>query len=302
MSQVLLFYKYVDIEAPEILAADLRALAKELSLTGRILIAEEGINGTVEGSVENTEAFAEKFLENPLFSDVSVKRSEGDGEAFPKLSVKVREEIVGTDFPKEEAYPQMRTAPRISPEELRSWYERGEDFTIVDMRNDYEYASGHFKDSIDPGLQASRDLPSRIPVLEPLKKKKVLTVCTGGIRCEKMSAYLMNNGFEDVYQLEDGIHGYMQKYPGKDFVGTLYTFDKRKTMHFGDGEVADESGNVQTLAREIVGICYLCEAKTEEYVNCANDYCHRHFLACHNCQTGTKTYCSLLCEETASSN
>ena len=290
--QVLLFYKYVNIEDPDGLADSLRALATELSLTGRVIVAWEGINGTLEGTIENTEAFTKKFLENPLFSDVNVKSSEGIGEAFPKLSVKVREEIVGTHFPLEDACPQVRTAPRIKAEVLRSWYEKGEDFTIVDMRNDYEYASGHFKGSIDPGMQASRDLPDRIAVLEPLKKKKVLTVCTGGIRCEKMSAYLLNNGFEDVYQLEDGIHGYMQKYPGKDFVGALYTFDKRKTMHFGAGEDSE---------REIVGTCYLCEEKTEEYVNCANDYCHRHFLACLNCQTGNKTYCSELCKETAGS-
>ena len=294
--QVLLFYKYIDITDPAELADSLRTLAKELNLTGRILIATEGINGTVEGSIENTEVFAQKFLENPLFSDVSVKRSEGTGEAFPKLSVKVREEIVGTRYPQEDAYPQMRTAPRITAEELRDWFERGEEFEIVDMRNDYEFASGHFKGSIDPGMQASRDLPEKLPMLEPLKKKKVLTVCTGGIRCEKMSAYLLNNGFEDVYQLEDGIHGYMQKYPGKDFVGALYTFDKRKTMHFGDGE---ENG--QKIEREIVGTCYLCGDKTEEYVNCGNDYCHRHFLACINCQTGERTFCSEICKETAGS-
>ncbi len=294
MYQVLLFYKYVDVAEPEALAQALRAKAQELSLLGRVLVATEGINGTLEGKTEDTEQFAKWFLSkecaNGIFSDVSVKRSEGTGDAFPKLSVKVREEIVGTKFSKEDACPQVRTAPRISAEELRNWFENNEDFTIIDMRNDYEYASGHFKGSIDPGLQASRDLPEKLPELEAkgLKKKKVLTVCTGGIRCEKMSAYLMNNGFEDVYQLEDGIHGYMQKYPGKDFVGALYTFDKRKTMDFG-GE------------REVVGTCYLCEAKTEEYVNCANDLCHRHFLVCAECQTGPKTYCSELCQYTKAS-
>ncbi len=287
--QILLFYKYVNIEEPETLADSLRALAKELQLTGRVIVAEEGINGTLEGLVENTEVFAQKLLENPLFSDVSVKRSEGTGEAFPKLAIKVREEIVGTRYPQEDAYPQMRTAPRITAEELRNWFEKGEDFEIVDMRNDYEYASGHFKGSIDPGMQASRDLPEKLPLLEPLKNKKVVTVCTGGIRCEKMSAYLLNNGFEDVYQLEDGIHGYMQKFPGKDFVGALYTFDKRKTMHFGGD-------------REIVGTCYLCEGKTENYTNCANDFCHRHFLVCENCvaQDG-RTTCSEECTRTLQS-
>ena len=291
--QVLLFYKYVNIEDPETLADSLRALAKELELTGRVIIAEEGINGTLEGYTEKTEIFAQNFLENPLFSDVSVKRSEGTGDAFPKLSIKVREEIVGTRYPQEDAYPQMRTAPRVKAEELRAMFENKEDFTIVDMRNDYEYASGHFKDSIDPGMQASRDLPEKIKVLEPWKKKKVITVCTGGIRCEKMSAYLLNNGFEDVYQLEDGIHRYMQKYPGKDFVGALYTFDKRKTMHFG----GDENGQ-----REIVGTCYLCEAKTENYTNCANDFCHRHFLVCESCEAQDgRTTCSEECTRTLQS-
>jgi len=291
--QVLLFYKYVDIEDPDTLADSLRALAKELSLTGRVIIAREGINGTLEGSFENTETFAQKFLEDPRFADVSVKRSEGTGDAFPKLSIKVREEIVGTHFPQEEAYPQLRTAPRLKPEELREMFEKNEDFTIVDMRNDYEYASGHFKGSIDPGLQASRDLPEKLPLLEPLKNKKVVTVCTGGIRCEKMSAYLLNNGFEDVYQLEDGIHGYMQKYPGKDFLGTLYTFDQRKVMDFG----GDENGQ-----REIVGTCYFCNEKTEQYFNCSNDYCHRHFLACENCASAdAKVTCSEECTRTLQS-
>jgi UPF0176 protein len=268
--QVLLFYKYVDLENPDAVAQSVRLLAEKYELSGRAIIATEGINATFEGVTANTEAFAKEILATPQFSDISIKRSAGAGDAFPKLSVKVRAEIVGTHFPQEEAYPQVRTAPRIKPEELRSMYENNEDFTIIDMRNDYEYASGHFKNSIDPGLQASRDLPSKMEVLEPLKKKKVITVCTGGIRCEKMSAYLLNNGFEDVYQLEDGIHGYMEKYPGKDFLGTLYTFDKRKVMDFGGD-------------REIVGKCYFCENKTEQYYNCANDFCHRHFLACENC-------------------
>jgi UPF0176 protein len=184
--QVLLFYKYVNIEEPEALADELRAKARELALSGRVIVAWEGINGTLEGKTQDTEAFASWLLNNslfPYFSDVSIKRSEGTGDAFPKLSIKVREEIVGTQFPKEDACPQVRTAPRITPEELHRWFENNEDFTIIDMRNDYEYASGHFKNSIDPGLQASRDLPEKMEELESkgLKKKKVLTVCTGGI-------------------------------------------------------------------------------------------------------------------------
>lgn len=281
--QVLLFYKYVTIEDPEAFAAEVRALATKHELFGRALIAEEGINATLEGSPENTEAFAAELLKDQRLADIQIKRSEGDGTAFAKLVVKVREQIVGTRFPKDKVDPRVQTAPRISAEQLKEWFENGEDFTIVDMRNDYEFKSGHFKGSVNPGLENSRDLPEALPKLEPLKKKKVLTVCTGGIRCESMSAYLMSEGFEDVYQLENGMHGYMEKYPGEDFLGTLYTFDRRKVMDFGGD-------------REVIGTCHRCEAKTETYANCGNDLCHLHFLICEDCTTEKGTFCSAACE------
>lgn len=282
--QILLFYKYVTIENPQELASWVRTRAAELNLTGRALIAEEGINATFEGSVEDTETFVQDIHANPLFSDMSVKRSVGTGDAFPKLSVKVRGEIVGTRFPKELADPEHMTAPRLTPEELRTWYENNEDFVVIDMRNDYEFRSGHFKNSINPGLEASRDLPDAMRKLEAYKDKKVLTVCTGGVRCEKMSAYLLNNGFTDVHQLEDGMHGYMEKYPGKDFLGTLYTFDKRKVMDFGGD-------------REVIGRCHHCEQSTERYVNCINDFCHAHLLMCESCSEKTGNACSAECQE-----
>ncbi len=279
--QVLLFYKYVTVEDPAALAAWIRDRAVYYGLTGRCLVAEEGINGTFEGETEKTESFAQEILADERFADMQIKRSAGNGAAFPKLAVKVRKEIVGTRFP-ETIDPRKKTAPRITPDELREWYEKGEDFVVIDMRNDYEYQSGHFKDSINPGLENSRDLPEVLPKLEPYKNKKVLTVCTGGVRCEKMSAFLLENGFEDVQQLENGMHGYMEKYPGKDFEGALYTFDQRLTMDFG-GE------------REVIGRCRLCETKTEAYVNCANLACHLHFLACENCQGEKGTFCSSEC-------
>ena len=280
--QVLLFYKYVTIEDPAALRLQLIDLATRHNLLGRGIVAEEGINMTAEGLIEDTEAFAAELLQDPRFSDMLIKRSEGDGNAFPKLSVKVRNEIVGTQFPKE-IDPRVHTAPHITPEQLREWYENNEDFVVIDMRNDYEFKSGHFKDSVNPGLEASRDLPKAMPKLEQYKDKKVVPVCTGGVRCEKMSAYLVANGFKEVYQLENGMHGYMEKYPGKDFLGTLYTFDKRKTMHFGGD-------------REIIGTCHLCKEKTENYTNCANDYCHYHFMVCDACSSPEGTFCSEACK------
>ncbi len=282
---MLLFYKYVTVPNPQKTANWLRGLAVRYRLLGRGIVAEEGINATFEGLLDDTEKFAKEVLQNPLFADMHIKRSVGDGKGFGKLSVKVRDEIVGTKFSREDADPRVRTAPRVSPQELKEWYQNNKDFVVVDMRNDYEFASGHFKNAIEPGIVASRDLPQALPKLEPLKDKTVLTVCTGGVRCEKMSAYLLSKGFENVYQLDGGIHSYMEQYPGEDFLGTLYTFDNRLTMDFG-GE------------REIIGACDFCEGKTERYVNCANNTCHRHFLVCVQCLPLTDTpYCNDACKE-----
>ncbi len=281
MYQVLLFYKYVSIEKPEELRLRILEKANELNLLGRVLIAEEGINGTLEGTLEQTEAFSKFILAIPEFSDMNIKTSDGTGKAFPRLVVKVRIEIVGTRFPKE-IDPRKQTGKYISAEELRQWYEKGEEFEVIDMRNDYEYKSGHFKNSINPKMQNSRDLPEVLPTLLPLQKKKVVTVCTGGVRCEKMSAYLLANGFTDVHQLHNGMHAYMEKYPGEDFLGTLYTFDQRHTMHFGGD-------------REIVGICHACEARTEDYIDCQNLNCHKHMLMCTECQTKDGQFCSSGC-------
>lgn len=280
--QVLLFYKYVTIEDPQKVADWFRMRAQELGFKGRAIVATEGINATLEGVTADTEVFVRELLQDPRFSDMRIKRSIGDGASFPKLSVKVRKEIVGTHFP-ENIDPRVATAPRLDADALRSWYEEGKDFVVVDMRNSYEFESGHFRNSVDPGLSNSRDLADAVSDLEPLKDKTVLTVCTGGVRCEKMSAYLLDQGFKDVYQLEDGIHTYMEKYPGKDFLGTLYTFDQRVVMDFG-GE------------REIIGVCRLCGAKTENYINCANPPCNLHFLACKECvPSGKKACCSEQC-------
>jgi hypothetical protein len=145
--QVLLFYKYVSVTDPAALADAIRTQAAERRLTGRAIVAEEGVNATLEGSIEATESFALWILSDTRFADMQIKRSRGEGTSFPGLSVKVRNEIVGTGFSKEDANPAVRTAPRLSADALRSWYETEKEFTVIDMRNNYEYASGHFKNS-----------------------------------------------------------------------------------------------------------------------------------------------------------
>ncbi|MFM2374236.1 MAG: hypothetical protein RLZZ234_231 [Candidatus Parcubacteria bacterium] len=265
-----LFYQYVDIEDTEALLARERAVCEVLGLTGRMIIAEEGVNATLEGSAEAISRYIAQLKKDKRFIKTDYKVTPGSGRLFPRLSIKIRDEIVASHLPKE-IDPTVDTGVHLAPEVLRSWFEGGKDFEIIDMRNDYEYAVGHFRNSHESGMKNFRDLEAVTPQFEHLKDKPVLTVCTGGVRCEKASAYLKAQGFKEVYQLHGGIHRYMEKYPGQDFKGALYTFDGRVTMHFG-GE------------REIVGRCTYCNAPSEAYADCLDDLCGAHFIACDACR------------------
>lgn len=269
--QVLLYYKYVAIDIPEKVRNDHRILCESLGLKGRIIIASEGINGTVEGTTENTEKYIEEMEKSEYFKGIIYKKSVGTGSAFPKLSIKVRPEIVTVKIPG--LNPNQITGKYLSADELHQWYEDGKEFYIVDMRNDYEYISGFFEGYIPSGIHNFYDLPQVLPKIEHLKNKTVVTVCTGGIRCEKASGFLVANGFSDVYQLKDGIQTYMEKYPNKHFKGKLYVFDNRLTLAF----------NTDSPEHEIVGKCMHCQVSCDTYVNCAYDMCHFHFISCNNC-------------------
>lgn len=271
--QILLFYKYVRIEDPQALRDAQFALCERLGLKGRIIVAHEGINATFEGTVENVAAYRAELEKDPRFANIHYKYSPGTGDAFPRLSVKVRKEIVSLHLGEEDFDPNETTGVHLKPEELRAWYERGEEFTIVDMRNDYEHKVGKFEGSVCPPLSNFRDLSKVASELASFKDKKVLTVCTGGVRCEKASGYLVKKGFTDVYQLDGGIVSYMEKYPNKDFKGKLYVFDKRVMMGF----------DTDSPEHEVIGRCEGCDSASENYVNCVNDGCHRHFIVCKNC-------------------
>jgi UPF0176 protein len=291
--QVLLYYQYVEIADPKKFFLDQKALCEKLGLTGRIIIAKEGINGTVEGTLENTEKYIKIMQKDSRFKETHFKKSEGNGKAFPKLSIKVRDDIVSSAISDLNLDPRKVTGKYITPEELHDWINSKKKFFIVDMRNDYEQAVGYFQSSLLAPFKNFRDLPKVLPELENLKDETIVTVCTGGVRCEKASGFLVENGFNDVYQLYGGIVSYMEKYPNEDFLGKLYVFDNRVTMGF----------NVEDNKHVIVGKCRFCKAPAEEYYDCKYLHCQkkRHFISCDSCIEKTAGFCSKECRFTSSS-
>lgn len=283
---ILLFYKYVQIDNPEEVRDAQRKLCEDLGLKGRLIVAHEGINVTLEGTTENTQKYIEELEKDSRFLNIHFKRSVGTGNSFPKLSVKVRKEIVSLHL-ENDIDPNKITGKHLKPEELKEWYESGKEFYVIDMRNDYEFKVGRFKDSVLMPIQNFRDIPSALSHIEHLKGKTVLPVCTGGVRCEKASGLLVREGFTDVYQLYGGIVNYMEKFPASEFKGTLYVFDKRVTMDF---DPADK--------HEVIGTCDKCKVACETFLNCRNKQCNKKMLCCADCRGEEGiAFCSDECEQ-----
>ncbi len=288
--QILLFYKYVHIVDPVAVRDWLRKLCEDLGLKGRLIVATEGLNITLEGTTENTETFIKEMEKDDRFLNIHMKRSGGTGDAFPRLSVKVRNEIVSLHLGVCDINPNELTGIHLKPAELHQWIADNKEFYIVDMRNAYEHAVGRFAGSVCPPMNNFRDLQKMVKSLAHLKDKTVLTVCTGGVRCEKASGYLLSEGFTDVYQLDGGIVSYMEQYPNEDFEGKLYVFDGRVTMGF----YTDDPKHV------IVGRCEGCDAPSENIVDCRDQGCNGQFIICEDCeqkQVAKKgiTYCPKGC-------
>jgi UPF0176 protein len=286
--QILLFYEYIEIKKPELFRLKHIKLCEGLNLKGRIIIAGEGINGTVEGLAENTKKFIEELTKDKRFENIHFKKSIGNGGAFPKLSVKVRGEIVSAHLGND-INPQKIAGKYINPEKLHQWLHSKKRLYIVDMRNDYEHKVGYFKNSLLAPFGNFRDLPKVLPGLKNLQKETIVTVCTGGVRCEKASGFLIECGFRDVYQLHGGIVSYMEKYPNEDFLGKLYVFDGRVTIGF----------NLGSPDHVIVGSCKFCASPAEDYFDCKNIHCigKRHFISCNECIKENLGYCSKYCRQ-----
>ena len=164
------------------------------------------------------------------------------------------------------------TAPVVTATQLDKMYEKKEDFVVLDLRNDFEIDAGYFENTVNPNLRKFRDLPSKLSELDNLKDKKVVAVCTGGIRCEKATVLLKDRGFKNLYQLKDGIHTYIKKFPGKHFKGSLFVFDNRMVTSV-----------VENVKREVVGRCRYCNKKSEDFYNDDSMRPSKKVICCSTC-------------------
>lgn len=284
--RVLLYYCYTSIPDPVAFANEHLAFCKSLHLLGRILVATEGINGTVSGTVAETQAYMDYLHQDPRFDTTYFKVDESPSHAFKKMFVRPRKELVA-----------LNLADDIDPTALTGKYLTPRDFkevlldpatVVLDARNDYEYDLGHFQGAVRPEIRNFRELPQWIrDHKEYFMDKKIVTYCTGGIRCEKFSGWLLREGFTDVGQLHGGIAAYGKdpQVQGAFWKGKMYVFDERLSVE------------INHVAKTVVGQDWFDGTLCERYINCANPECNRQILASAENEQRHLGGCCLACSQ-----
>jgi len=288
--EVLLYYKYARIPDPEGYAAQHRALCQRLNLKGRILIAEEGINGTLSGLSGDTAEYRKHLDQDPITRGIAWKIDPSDTHVFPKLSIKVRDEVVTLDLGEDDFSPEDLTATHLKPAEWREMMQ-DENVIMIDARNDYEWEIGRFEGALLPDVPSFRDLPKWVrDHREELEGKKILTYCTGGIRCEKFSGFLLKEGLSEVFQLDGGIvtYGKDEKVKGEGFEGECYVFDERLSVPVN-----------RTPEASVISRCAICQEPSIRYRNCGWKPCNAQFFCCERCEAESGRYCEPICKEAA---
>lgn len=277
MRKVILYYKFVPLPDPAMTMRWQKELCLRLSLKGRIIISPHGINGTLGGNIEDLRRYKREMNASGTFRGIMYKWSDGDGSEFPRLSVKVRDELVSFKAPDKLEVTEQGIkggGKHLKPDQLHKLVEeRGQDVVFFDGRNAYEGAIGKFKNAVVPEVKTTRDFVQEIekPKYENLKKKAVVTYCTGGVRCEVLSVLLKNRGFEEVYQIDGGIVKYGEKYGDEGlWEGALHIFDDRMQHRFSE-------------ASKDIGQCMHCQNQTSRYINCAEVSCNQLVLVCQAC-------------------
>ncbi len=280
------FYRYVVINDPHEMRDFLYKQWSELNCLGRIYVAREGINAQMNVPEHHWTEFVEMLYAHPEFSDIPFKIAvEDDGKSFLKLTVKIREKIVA-DGLDEDSWDVTNVGRHLNAEMWNQAIDSGRSI-VVDIRNHYESEIGHFEGALLPQSETFREeLPEVLDMLKGKEDEKILLYCTGGIRCEKTSAYLKHHGFKDVNQLHGGIIDYARQIKDKDlpnlFHGKNFVFDERL------GE---------TISCEVISRCHQCGEASDHHVNCANVDCNLLFIQCEKCAEKMEKCCSRDCVE-----
>jgi UPF0176 protein len=280
------FYQYTNLENPKAFRDKLYQDLSEIGVYGRIYVAQEGINAQISAPNSRFEDLKNHLYSIPFLNGVRLNIAvDDDGKSFFKLIIKVRPKIVA-DGLDDDTFDVTATGTHVNAEKFNELADNP-DTVIVDMRNHYESEVGHFKNAITPEVETFREeLPLVEGMLEDKKDKNLLLYCTGGIRCEKASAYYKSKGFEKVFQLEGGIIKYAHDVEAKGlenkFVGKNFVFDERL------GE---------RITEDIISECHQCGKPCDSHINCANDACHLLFIQCEECAATFEQNCSTKCQD-----
>ena len=280
----LLYYCYSAIEDAEQFAADHLQFCKSLNLVGRIIVADEGLNGTVSGTEESCKTYMHSLHADPRFAKIDFKVDEVDEPSFIKMHCRYKSEIVHSGLRDPHIInPEQKTGIHLEADEFIQMKD-DDDVVILDVRSDYEHSIGRFKNAVTLDIENFRDFPAKINELAKYKDKKIITYCTGGIKCEKASALLLHEGFENVYQLHGGIIKYGKEAGGRDFEGKCYVFDNRVAV------------DVNSVNPVVISTCRNCGGHTIKMINCANPECNEHFTQCDDCGEKLDGACSTSCQ------
>lgn len=297
VQKIVLFYVFTPLADPEAVRLWQYTLAESCNLKGRVIISKDGINATLGGDIKDVKRYVKNTRSYKPFRTADIKWSDGLGDDFPRLSVKVRPELVTFTTPNEvhvDANGVVGGGERLKPAQLHELMDaRGEDVVFFDGRNAMEAEIGRFRNAVIPNTDTTRDFIEEIESgkYDHLKDKPVVTYCTGGVRCEVLTVLMKNRGFQEVYQLDGGIVRYGEAY-GNDgyWDGSLYVFDKRMHMEFGAGA-------------ESLGSCIECGERTPKFVNCVHPSCRSQFLRCEDCTAaGKHPECPQCMEQSALAN
>jgi UPF0176 protein len=275
--KILLYYAFTPLADPEAIRLWQHTLCEALGLRGRVLISTTGINGTVGGDLPAVKKYLRRTREYAPFAELDAKWSEGTGNDFPRLRVRVRDELVSFGAPGELRVDErgvLGGGRKLSPTQLHDLVaSRGDDVAFFDGRNAFEAAIGRFRDAVVPDVKSTREFVAQLDSgrFDHLKNRPVVTYCTGGIRCEVLSALMVQRGFGEVYQLEGGIARYGEAFGDRGlWEGSLYVFDNRVSVPFSPDAVE-------------IGICHRCGGPTGAMHNCDVPGCREQLVTCAGC-------------------